>query len=117
MRILIDSQKSFELDPVVKVADENGGDQIVLSVQQAYDLLDVWRDLDIGHRAFSWPGDADEEPLVIMWVDGAGSLTYEWVSPYWDGRQNYDMHSLDAIARALPVDGIQYGERIGEPTP
>jgi hypothetical protein len=115
LTVMIDHQKVIEVRIWRREVD--GDEYIVLDVDNTLALLGAWRDLDPRRRNFSWPAKSDYEDLVVAWHSETAGLVLEWVSPFWDGTQEWDAHSLEAIAGTLPAEALQWGEKIGEPAP
>jgi hypothetical protein len=115
MNILIDNEKVVEVEYEKVTAD--GDEYIVLEVEAVYEMLNAWRELDPRRRSFSWPAKRDAEDMMVAWYGSRAGLTTGWVSPFWDGHDDLDAHSLEAITDVMPADALQWGEKIGEPAP
>lgn len=110
MEILIDNQKVVDVEFTTETPDGNGN--IVLGIEAVNTLLGAWLELDPKRRWFSWPAQRDYEDMAVVWYSDAAGLVAEWVSPFWDGREEHDAHSLQAISSALPADMLKWGDAL-----
>jgi hypothetical protein len=106
MGILIDSQKVVTVE--VQVVDSDGDKYHVLDVDNVGILLNAWMELDIKRRFYSWPAQRDYEDMMVGWYSDAAGLVHGWVSPFWDGRAEWDAHTLEAIDGSLPAGALEY---------
>lgn len=108
MEILVDSQKVVDVEVQFIHSADEGGLVAVLDIESTFTLLEAWRQLDSKRRFFSWPGTVDYEDMIVGWYSDAAGLTHDWVSPFWDGRVEYDAHALHAIESSLPIGTLEY---------
>lgn len=114
MHILIDDQKVVEVSPEVHL-DEDRESRLVLNVNDTHTVLDAWKNLDVGRRAFDWGGDADSTgPDVIFVAMSGDTLWFERAEPFWDGQMVHSGHALDVLEGALPLGTLRWGDDIGE---
>lgn len=108
MEILIDSQKVVDVEVEMIYSRDDGEDVAVLGIESVFTLLEAWRELDPSRRFFSWPATRDAEDMIVAWYSEASGLVHQWVSPFWDGREEYEAHRLSAIDESLPVGALEY---------
>lgn len=105
MQIMIDNQKVLDL-PVQSAQTDDGLVQW-LAFDQAHEVFEIWKHLDVAHRNYRYGGDANDlspSEVHIAYVDATGALRMETVDPFWDGSDTLNGWPLDELAGVIKLD-------------
>lgn len=97
--------------PYLVAANEDDEEQRVLPFDATYEVLEAWKALDPDHRNFGWTGSADNtepETAFVVFLDPAGKLCTEFVSPFFDGVSTLNAYAVDELES---IPGIDVGEQ------
>lgn len=106
MDILIDSQKAITVE--VELVESEGDKYHVLDITNTYDLLQAWMEIDEKRRAFRWTDEGEGVPVTIAWWSDSSGLVLDQASAFWDGKFDWDAHSLEALELCLPSGTLEY---------
>lgn len=116
LSVVIDHQKSLEVDLIDGVTDEDGTPCRVLTFNGAHEILSAWMELDSARRNMRYGNEVDDsEPakIIVAWSTST-HLYVQDVDPFWDGGMTHNGYDLEELEAALPDDAIRWGKDIGE---
>lgn len=102
LTITIDGQE--RVIPAVTRTDEFDQQHLVLTFATAYDVLETWQSSAPDHRKFGWTiDDVVPETAFAVWVDQAGTLQIEYLTPFFDGVGILNEYALGELTRLPSV--------------
>lgn len=104
MHVLIDDQKVVEVTGLT-MKDELTGETLALAFEDAYLVLNTWKELRPGHRDFRYGNDeSSNEPSIVIVAEALPhELVMDEIPPHWDGSSTRNAYRYVDLASSLPL--------------